>query len=336
MKIAPLSPPRSLSYGGKYERKYHHGHAPFNKRLAKRSTLPSLNSATSTASTTGASTSSASTSGTSLETQESETFFTLSATISSSMATIDMTTLVSNSTTAMPTVSTTSSSSSTTSTSYTYQATVPTDNAENPYISRESLPVNSVFIIVGALLGALALGIVLSWLVVWWKSRKRAKREKEVQYYNPFHYDNSSNSSATHLLAGSLGSSFLEKSTASVNTMFSDPTSLGMGTSTPGRSYREMLNSMGRRGSMTISPVLEMMRSSASNLDLPLFHPAPDAPVSMPRTPVEISGQSNPTSRPPSRVLDDMLAAIEFSADYPETRENTEGGPLAPQDTNVS
>ncbi|GEQ72959.1 hypothetical protein JCM33374_g6647 [Metschnikowia sp. JCM 33374] len=80
-----------------------------------------------------------------------------------------------------------------------------------------------------------------------------------------------------------------------------------------------MSNTIGRRGSMTISPVLEMMRSSASNLDLPLFNPTPDYPSNIPVVSSEPS-QSQPVrkSRPPSMVLDDMLTAIEFTNDYPD------------------
>ncbi|KAM9898042.1 hypothetical protein OXX69_010038 [Metschnikowia pulcherrima] len=276
-----------------------------DKRLAKRSSMPTLNTASSTS--TSSRSHSASASHTSSISSSSHT----SSRSTSSSSAMPSVTSSKSSSTGMPAISATSSS-----TSYTYKATVPTGNYVNPFISKETLPTNSVFIVVAGVLGILGFGVLLTWLIIWFKSRRRAQTEKEVQYYNSYQYEGA-NGSAQHLLGGSSQSSLFEKSNSSIHSKFSDPASLGMDTTTPGRSYREMSNAMGRHSSMTISPVLEMMRS-ASNLELPLFNPAQEFQNTVAQTPTETPPQTT-KSRPPSQILDDMLAAIEFSSNYPDT-----------------
>lgn len=293
--------------------------AYIQERMEKRSEMPSLVTATTTSLMVASSSTSVSASISSSASHAASTS-TVASTSSASSTSQSMPTmtLISSSSTGMPGV-TTSSSATTTSISYTYQAAVPTNEASNPYISRPTLPANSVFIVFAGVVGLIGLSVLLSWLIVWLKSRKKAMTEKEVQYYQPFHYETGSNGSGAHLLSSSSQSSFMEKSSGSISSKFSDAVSLSLDTTTPGRSYIEMLSGMGRRNSMTISPVMEMMRSSASNLDLPLFNPAPEPRTDMELQYTEFVDRPVRRSRPPSVVLDDMLAAIEFSANYPES-----------------
>lgn len=230
------------------------------------------------------------------------------------------------STTSMPRATTSASMpalTTTTLTSYTFHAAVPTAT-NNPYIIKSSLPTNSVFIVVAGVLGLSAAVVVAAIFAVWLVSRHKAKTDKAVQYYNEYRFSGSglfgSGGSATHLMCESSQLSFLEKSSyLSGKLSESNAASLNWETTTPGRTYRELQNLHGKRSSMTISPIMEMMRTSASELSLPLFHQPPDPGSYLHMdSPSSVPNDSPRRSRPPSQVLDDILVAIEYSLQYPD------------------
>lgn len=220
--------------------------------------------------------------------------------------------------TEMPSISTTSSS-----TSYSYAVTVPplSDHNKNPYIQYSRAPNNVVFIVVGAILGALILAFVAARTTMWCLSRRKAQVDKEVYFLNGSHIFSWGGSGAS--FPNSSQSSLMEKSLFSSHMLLKYPSSntLNWDTSTQGRLYREMLTPLDRRGSMTISPVLEMMQGLRSQVDLTLLHPSLDSaayhnelpPASFPES--GLSNKSKRLERPPSQVLDDLLSGIDLSKD---------------------
>lgn len=224
----------------------------------------------------------------------------------------------------MPGVSSTSAAS-TSSTSYTFVATVPTGTSyeANPYISKLTLPTNTVFIGLGSVGGFVIVAFVLSLLAIWIVSRAQAKRDKEV-YVHTFSLGASSIGLALHLL-GSSQLSLLEKLSSSLRLQGTN-TSLALDTTAQGRTYQEMLKTLERRNSMSISPVFAlMMHGLKLNLELPMFHSGLDLPVSAMDSMYKNDSMRElerlaplGRQRPPLQVLDDMLLGIEFASRYPD------------------
>lgn len=288
--------------------------------------LNTLNLQTSSKSTSDSSSSSAS------KTSKSSILTTSTESTSSSSDTDKL--LAMTTTTGMPTVLT--KAQTTTSTSYSYSISVPPSEQtgsydKNPYVVNSLAPDNIVFIGVGAATGALLFAAIVVRIASWCISRRKAKLEKEVYFHNYSHKFSSGSSvdSASFLLGTSSQLSFFEKSSNSSLNML-EKQSLNWDVSGQGRTYRDMLAHMERRGSMTFGPVLElMMTSSRSNLELPMLHSqetslrilltAPsvlDMPVyadllSDSRT----EQRSEPRSelrkeRPPSQLLDELLEGV--------------------------
>ncbi|RCK57635.1 hypothetical protein Cantr_06960 [Candida viswanathii] len=124
---------------------------------------------------------------------------------------------------------------------------IPTQN--NPYVNVSSLPTNLVFIIVGAILGAIFVLIVTYRIVTHVRSGRQAHREKETYYSN---LDDVLNAQGlVYGYAYSRTSSALDLNSVSGGS----PTS---SSSNQGRSYRIT--------SMFISPTMDL-----KNFDLPLY-----------------------------------------------------------------
>lgn len=212
------------------------------------------------------------------------------------------------------------SSATVSTTSYSYSIAIPpstnTNNyIKNPYVYVSLLPDGLVFVIVGSILGLVLLILLAYRTALWIISRTRAKNEKAVYFGN---WDNMSTSSASFLLGGSLLSLLEKGSTIGSNSsiMMLQRNSVALNhelnweTTTQGRSYREMTSDVPNRGSMYISPVLELMKSR-SNLDLPLLHPG-DLSLGMdsPSTGSMSTPQEKKRERPPSQILDDLLDGL--------------------------
>lgn len=133
-------------------------------------------------------------------------------------------------------------------------------------------PNNIVFVAVGAVVGAILVTALTIRIASWCISRSKAKTDKEVYFHNSYHKFSTGSSvdSASFLLGTSSRSSLLEKSSSSSNML--EKLSINMDVSGQGRTYRDMLANMDRRGSMTIGPVLELMMTSSRNVDLPMLH----------------------------------------------------------------
>lgn len=185
--------------------------------------------------------------------------------------------------TAMPSLS--SDAMPTSSESYSYSIAIPNGNpgsTANPYITYSNLPTNLVFIIVGAIIGAILLGFAMYRIVSFITGRRLAKSDKEVYYSNPsslYQFGGSSSSNSSFFEKSSLAS------TASINQLskhgsvvwlaYRDLDSSSNDSSTPGRLYRQAITGnepIPRRNSMFVSPVLEVMNKRNSQLDLPLFN----------------------------------------------------------------
>lgn len=169
--------------------------------------------------------------------------------------------------------------------SYSYSIAIPNGSptsTANPYITHSNLPTNLVFIIMGAIIGAILLGFAMYRVISFITGRRLAKSDKEVYYSNP---------SSLYQFGGSSSSnsSFFEKSsfasTASINQLskhgsavwlaYRDLDSSSNDSSTPGRLYRHAVTGKEptpRRNSMFVSPVLDVMNKRNSQLDLPLFN----------------------------------------------------------------
>ncbi|CUM68049.1 uncharacterized protein PRCAT00005764001 [Priceomyces carsonii] len=230
------------------------------------------------------------------------------------------------------------------STSYSYSIAVPQASESdytNPYIQRTHLPRNLVFIIVGAIIGFM-LAILLSYRILSYViSNRRAKSEKEVYFSNSvgrFLDINGPSSSSSSILEKSSSSSmpslYLHSRQSSIfNQQLNDATQQNA-LSQAGHSYRD--NST-NRGSMFISPVLEIMKlNSSSQLELPLYHKNIQQSSSSSlilnqhdssnHYETEVSSEENikdehknpaPSTlrRPPSQYLDDLIDYAELSFD---------------------
>lgn len=171
------------------------------------------------------------------------------------------------------------------STSYSYSLAIPnadktSEARKDPYIYSSSLPENLVFVVVGAIIGFILLCLVVYRIAAYILSNRRAKADREV-------YFNSSYNSGSTFGSESSNSSMLEKSSlGSVSSLhlLSRHNSLlqlqhetdnnTMSASQQGRTYRNAVSdNKTNRGSMFISPVLELMNNkSGSQLELPLYH----------------------------------------------------------------
>lgn len=252
--------------------------------------------------------------------------------------------------TQMPSVSSLQSDSST-STLYSYDITVPPSTetgsyGNNPYVYRSLKPANLVFIIVGGILGLGLLLLIVIYLAFWLISRSRAKKEKEV-YMGMGLRMNGLNLSQLSFFNSDGNSSIAEKSStgwgsnSSVLMLHRQSLALHLDRHSvlpsQGRSYREMLGmEHTRRGSMYISPVLEMMHGrsrlqvdlvrpdSILGLDLPYVDSPLDSPGVYASTdaintqPIE----EKKKLRPPSQILDDLLGDMDFSFDPSREQEN--------------
>lgn len=185
------------------------------------------------------------------------------------------------------------------------------DYAQNPYIATTSLPQNLVFIIMGGIIGLLLICFALYHFITYMISNRKAKNEKEVYYNfsdsNSLFHDNasgygdlkSSNSSLwekSTVVTGGVGNGsnasiyMMSKHNSLIN--FSqrsllDTTTISGDSSQPGKSYRNAvnniesftdspiisgtLNKVGHRGSMFISPVLEIVNNGHRKSFAPPF-----------------------------------------------------------------
>ncbi|CAK7892427.1 hypothetical protein CAAN1_01S09978 [[Candida] anglica] len=195
--------------------------------------------------------------------------------------------------TALPTLSMPSLSTSTTS--YSYSLTVPnseptqssgTSSTSNPYIYRTNLPDNLVFIVIGAVIGFLLITILVVRTFISLSARRRAKADSEKYVHNSngiffsggdytscnssfidfsekSPYTNSS-ASSLHLLAKNAASNISDSSSSNA--------------SSQGRTYmnsvqgKNAMDQPNNRGSMYISPVLEVMNQNRSQYQLPVQH----------------------------------------------------------------
>lgn len=184
----------------------------------------------------------------------------------------------------MPTVTgLTESSESSETTSYSYSIAIPNSEAtegvtEDPYISRHNQPEGLVFIIVGVILGVILVSFVLYKLVTDIAYNRKAKLDKEE-------YDHLPGMTFGKLGGSSSTSSILEKSSNSSSMYFlskhnslmqlqddlenANQNNIGYQV----HSYRDAVSnnipSTMKRGSMYISPVLELMgsRQNLSSFD---------------------------------------------------------------------
>lgn len=218
----------------------------------------------------------------------------------------------------MPTATT---AAATASESYSYSVSVPNSHNSNPYILHSSLPNNLVFIIVGAVIGAILAGFVCYRVVAYFMSRQLAKSDKEVYFSRP-------SSVYQFGLDSSSSSSFFEKqsvSTASINQLSKHGLMVWLAyrdldsssdSSTPGRLYRQAVTGKDlapRRNSMFVSPVLELMNKRDSQWELPLYHDGAgglnlsfvngsESDVS------DLTHSERPLmKRPPSQYLEDLI-----------------------------
>lgn len=120
-------------------------------------------------------------------------------------------------------------------------------------------------------MGAILVTALVIRMASWCISRSKAKSDKEVYFHNFYHkFSSGSSVDSASFLLGSSRSSLLEKSSSSSNML--EKLSINMDVSGQGRTYRDMLANMDRRGSMTIGPVLELMMTSSRNVDLPMIY----------------------------------------------------------------
>lgn len=241
---------------------------------------------------------------------------------------------------------TTTMKSSSSSSSHTYHITniplKPTHaTLHNPYIDNTTLPRSLLFIILGAILGAVLVAFVA--IRVWskWLAHRSAKNDCEkydfltnsIYLHSGFNTSNSSmmEVSSTHSTPSLY---MLSKNIAAGLVYLLSDTSSGSG---GGRSYRNAIkytapaldtsNTKGSRGSMFISPALEAMNQSkydvTNQYKLPMMHRGAlndqetysmgtDSPVSAISFP-SAETQTRPVlSRPPSQLLDDILDHLRF------------------------
>lgn len=241
---------------------------------------------------------------------------------------------------------TTTSKSSSSSSSYTYDITnvplKPTHaTLHNPYIENTTLPRSLLFIILGAVLGAILVAFVA--VRVWskWLAHRSAKNDCEKYDFltNSVYLHSGFNTSNSSIMdVSSMNSTpslyMLSKNVAAGLVYLLSDTSSGSG---GGRSYRNAIkntapaldtsNTKGNRGSMFISPVLEAMNQSkydvTNQYKLPMMHRSAfndqetysmgtDSPVSANSFPSAETESRPVLSRPPSQLLDDILDDLRF------------------------
>lgn len=171
-------------------------------------------------------------------------------------------------------------------TSYSYSIAIPNSQKTeepklDPYIFKSSLPENLVFIIVGAIIGFVLLCLMCYRVVTYIISNLQAKSDREVYYHNfgfsspgAFGTNSSSSSMLEKTSLGSVSSLHALSRHNSVMLAQHDQENSSASETQPGRSYRNAVSdNKANRGSMFISPVLQLMHSrSQSQLDLPLYH----------------------------------------------------------------
>mmetsp|Transcript_3085 Transcript_3085/g.3451 ORF Transcript_3085/g.3451 Transcript_3085/m.3451 type:complete len:325 (-) Transcript_3085:119-1093(-) len=179
----------------------------------------------------------------------------------------------------MPTISESESQS------YSYSLAIPNASNSNarkdPYIYRSSLPENLVFIVVGAIILFILLCFIGYRITAYILSNKRAKSDREVYYnfgYNAGNGTFGSESSNSSMLEksslGSVSSLHMLSRHNSLLQLQHEAENSTLSNSQQGRSYRNAVSdNKSNRGSMFISPVLELMNTkSNSQLELPLYH----------------------------------------------------------------
>ncbi|CUM45359.1 uncharacterized protein AC631_00474 [Debaryomyces fabryi] len=180
----------------------------------------------------------------------------------------------------MPTISESESQS------YSYSLAIPnasktSNSRKDPYIYRSSLPENLVFIVVGAIILFILLCFIGYRITAYILSNKRAKADREVYYnfgYNPgsgaFGSESSNSSMLEKSSLGSVSSLHMLSRHNSLLQLQHETDNITLSNSQQGRSYRNAVSdNKANRGSMFISPVLELMNTkSNSQLELPLYH----------------------------------------------------------------
>lgn len=169
--------------------------------------------------------------------------------------------------------------------SYSYSLAIPnvsktSSSRKDPYIYRSSLPENLVFIVVGAIIGFILLCLIGYRIAAYVLSNKRAKMDREVYYNSGYSHGSvfgseSSNSSMLEKSSlGSVSSLHMLSRHNSLLQLQNDTDNSTLSNSQQGRSYRNAVSDdKSNRGSMFVSPVLELMNSrSNSQLELPLYH----------------------------------------------------------------
>ncbi|KAK6458293.1 uncharacterized protein RJT20DRAFT_133729 [Scheffersomyces xylosifermentans] len=226
---------------------------------------------------------------------------TLTSTIAGPSVTGQITTILekrANNMPALPTLTTHT-------TSYSYQIDIPIGDKNsspnyktNPYIYSSKLPEGLVFIVVGSIIAFMLLSFISYRIISSVLSNRRAKTDKEVYYHNfngGFGLFGGTSSTSSYGLTNTSSSSIHEKASIHSNSsmyMLSKHNSIiqsqfddisNSSSSQPGRSYRDTVmgnnnssktNLNYNRGSMFISPVLEVMNGykNTSQLELPMYH----------------------------------------------------------------
>lgn len=307
--------------------------------LLRRDSMPAVSTTTSTSSKSSSTSKTTTSTSTTSDSDSSSDSATTSGSIASST-----TSSASASSDSMPTVTSSLSSSLslalsllTLTTLYSYSITVPPSVATdgyiaNPYVYRSLLPTNLVFIIVGGILGLILVLLIVLWFAFWLINRKRAKNEKEVytgmRPGGGFHLSLSSFLLSDGSLSIAEKSSWGVGSNSSVLMLHRQSLALNLDTQShhpsQGRTYRDMLGvEPPRRGSMFVSPVLEMMHGR-SRLQVSLLRPESlyglellyanspiDSPLGTSSTDAinvqPLEPQEKKKQRPPSQLLDDLL-----------------------------
>ena len=180
----------------------------------------------------------------------------------------------------MPKIDTLSSSSLSSLTSYSYNVQIPTATNQNPYLLRDSAPRGTTFVAVGVVICVILASFFAFWLISYLCSARRAKIERETYFPNmplgaSFLGANSSDTSSI-MEKGSLSSLSSLHKLSSHNSMLQLQQEKEIDTpfksSRQGHAYRNACND--NRGSMYISPVLDLMSKKAPSLiDLPMTAP---------------------------------------------------------------
>lgn len=168
-------------------------------------------------------------------------------------------------------------SSSLSLTSYSYSVQIPTATNQNPYLLRNTAPRGTTFVAVGVVICVILASFFAFWFISYLCSARRAKAERETYFPNmPFGASflgaNSSDCSSI-MEKGSLSSLSSLHKLSSHNSILQLQQEKEIDTpfksSKQGHAYRNACND--NRGSMYISPVLDLMSKKAPSLiDLPM------------------------------------------------------------------